>query len=266
MPNRILKESVCTSETIANLSDFEYRVWTVLILLADDAGRGDARPAIIKGRGFPLRDRVTSKDIDAAVHGLAGKGCISLYTVGGKSYYYFPTWSEHQRVRDVKPKYPSPKDSAADCGEARQIAAECGELPRNAARARSESESESESESNPNPESKTARSAQSDGFDLSAFGPELQKAITEWLAYKKEKGNTYKPIGLKRLLTEIKNNADKHGEPAIVDLIKTCESRNYQGIIFNMLEQDGGKAGSRPNRTIPPTYNIDPNDPEAWND
>ena len=160
MPNRILKESVCTSDTIASLSDFEYRVWTCLILLADDAGRGDARPAIIKGRGFPLRDRVTSKDIDAAVHGLAGKGCISLYTVGGKSYYYFPTWSEHQRVRDVKPKYPAPEESAEICGELPQSAAGCGVLL-------PESESNTNPNYNPNPESKSESDAHGheDAFD-----------------------------------------------------------------------------------------------------
>ena len=123
MPNRIIKESICTSEKISSLTDFEFRLWVGLITQADDAGRGDARPAIIKGRIFPLRDRVTVKDIDAAVHGLAAKGCVSLYTVGGKPYFWFPTWSEHQRIRDVKPKYPGPDESddalpqsAADCG------------------------------------------------------------------------------------------------------------------------------------------------------
>ena len=111
MPNRIIKESICTSDKISSLTDFEFRLWVGLITQADDAGRGDARPAIIKGRIFPLRDRVTVKDIDAAVHGLAAKGCVSLYTVGRKPYFWFPTWSEHQRIRDVKPKYPGPDEA-----------------------------------------------------------------------------------------------------------------------------------------------------------
>ena len=111
MPNRIIKESICTSDKIASLTDFEFRLWVGLITQADDAGRGDARPAIIKGHIFPLRDRVTSKEIEAAVHGLAAKGCVSLYTVGGRPYFWFPTWSEHQRIRDVKPKYPGPEDA-----------------------------------------------------------------------------------------------------------------------------------------------------------
>ena len=166
LPNRILKESVCISEKIASLSDFEYRLWTGLILIADDFGRGDARPAIIKGRVFPLRERITYKDIDAALRSLAGKGCISLYTVGGKSYFYFPNWSEHQRIRKTVPKYPAPCENdgpdnlqnIADIysqeftktQDLPQVAASCGELRQVAARAREESESESESESNNN--------------------------------------------------------------------------------------------------------------------
>ena len=135
MPNRIIKDSICTSESVAEMTEFEFRLWIGLITQADDAGRGDARPAIIKGRVFPLRDRVTAKDIDNALHGLAAKSCVSLYTVDGRPYSWFPSWEQHQRVRDVKPKYPSPdaadKGSAGDkvhcdapiCGDLRQTAA-----------------------------------------------------------------------------------------------------------------------------------------------
>lgn len=129
MPNRIIKESIAESDKIASLTDFEFRVWIALITLADDLGRGDARPAIIKGRAFPLRDGITFKNIDGALHGLASKGCISLYTVGGKPYFCFPTWSEHQRVRDCKPKYPGIEES----GDSRRLAASCGDLPQTSA-------------------------------------------------------------------------------------------------------------------------------------
>lgn len=125
MPNRIIKEDLCRSEKIATLTDFEFRLWVGLITQADDKGCGDARPAILKGCIFPLRERVTSKDIELAIHGLAAKGCVSLYTVDGRPYFWFPTWSKHQRIRNVRPKYPGPEDadtltqSAAKCGEVR---------------------------------------------------------------------------------------------------------------------------------------------------
>lgn len=144
MPNRIIKESITTSEKLASLSDFEFRLWIGLITQADDAGRGDARPAVIKGRVFPFRERLTVKDVGSSLRALADKGCVTLYEIGGRPYFYFPNWSKHQRVRDCKPKYPEPTDYslrqvAADCGEARQSAAIIQSNP-----IQSESESESE--------------------------------------------------------------------------------------------------------------------------
>ena len=153
MPNRIIKESTFTSDRIASLTDFEFRLWIGLITQADDAGRGDARPAIIKGRVFALRDRVTVKDISSALCALAAAGCVSLYTVGGKPYYEFPSWTKHQRIRDCKSRYPGPDEAddgiAQFAQPAQQSAAICGELPQNAALIQSnpiQSESESESE------------------------------------------------------------------------------------------------------------------------
>ena len=147
MPNRIIKESLCSSEKIALLTDFEFRLWIGLITQADDTGRGDARPAIIKGHVFPLRDRITVKDISGALHGLAAKGCISLYEIDGRSYFWFPSWAKHQRIRDAKPKFPappseeplaeaeneSPLDFAATRGNSRRTAATRGESPQLAA-------------------------------------------------------------------------------------------------------------------------------------
>ena len=111
MPNRIIKESICDSEKLAALSDFEFRLWVGLITQADDAGRGDARPAYIKGHVFPFRERVTTKDISVALHALAAVSCVTLYTVGGRPYYSFPSWAKHQRIRDCKPRYPGPENA-----------------------------------------------------------------------------------------------------------------------------------------------------------
>lgn len=140
MPNRIIKESICDDEKVAMLKDFEFRLWIGLITQADDAGRGDARPAIIKGRVFPLRDQVTAKIISDGLHALATIGLIALYEVGGRLYYVLPSWSKHQRIRDCKPKYPAPEEadtiinstlpqSAASCGNSPQSAASCGLNP-----------------------------------------------------------------------------------------------------------------------------------------
>lgn len=184
MPNRIIKESAFLSEKISAISDFEFRLWVGLITQADDAGRGDARPAIIKGRIFALRDRTTLKDIDAALRNLAAAGCVSLYTVGGKPYFQFPNWAKHQRVRDAKPKYPG-MNECDDLLVSPQLAATRREPPQEVAHACAAA---NPIQSNPNPiqsEGSTEPQAPSvltltlnDGSEYEI----TQKDIDEWAA------------------------------------------------------------------------------------
>lgn len=225
MPNRIIKESICTSETLAELSDFEFRLWVGLITQVDDAGRGDARPAIIKGRVFPLRERVTVKEIDTALHGLAAKGCVSLYTVGGRPYLWFPTWSEHQRIRDVKPKYPGPEDadkketSAADCGELPQIAADCGLNP-------------IQSNPNPNPNPKDRRAAR--------FTPPTVEEVSRYCC---ERGNS---IDAQYFVDFYASKGWKVGKDTMKDwkaAVRTWEARSRKesgNVFMEMLEESYG--------------------------
>ena len=176
MPNRIIKESMCSSEKIAGLTDFEFRLWIGLITQADDAGRGDARPAIIKGRVFPFRERLSIKDIDAALQVLAAKGCVSLYTVDGKPYFLFPRWVKHQRVRDCKPKYPEPAENYIPP----QSAASCGELPQSAALIQSESESESNPDISAEPQATHALPAVELPLNDGSIYPVTQERVAEW--------------------------------------------------------------------------------------
>ena len=137
MPNRIIKESILTSETTASLDDFSFRLFVSLICLADDFGRGKANPAIIKGQAFALRDEVTKEQVERGLEELVKVDAIHLYTIGDTTYFYFPTWSKHQRVRNSKAKCPPPPiydnlpQFAADCGNSPQLAADCRNLPPN---------------------------------------------------------------------------------------------------------------------------------------
>ena len=176
MPNRIIKESIHTSETVNRMTDFQFRLWVSLITYVDDYGRGDARPAIIKGACFPLRERVSLKDLGNALAGLADIGCVRLYTVDGKPYLYLPGWEEHQRIRTKVSKYPEPPQNDS----MPQSAADCSEVPQEAARARVESESRIQ---NPNPESE-GESARTRAR-ASAFVPPTVEEVEEFV---REKG------------------------------------------------------------------------------
>ena len=110
MPNRILKESICTSDSIDGLGWFEEVLFYRLIVNCDDYGRFDGRPAIIKNRLFPLKETLTVKAVTGAINKLASAGLVTLYMFEGKPYLYLPAWNYHQTVRAKRSKYPAPED------------------------------------------------------------------------------------------------------------------------------------------------------------
>ena len=109
MPNRILKESICTSDSIDELNWFEEVLFYRLIVNCDDFGRFDGRVAVIKNRLFPLKDSVTLKSVESAINKLVRAGLVSCYKANEKPFLFLPTWNEHQSVRAKKSKYPEPE-------------------------------------------------------------------------------------------------------------------------------------------------------------
>ena len=81
MPNRIIKESIRTSDSINDLSWFEECLFYRLIVSCDDFGRFDGRPAIIKGTCFPLKEGVTTKNIESALSLLTSAGLVNRFVV-----------------------------------------------------------------------------------------------------------------------------------------------------------------------------------------
>ena len=108
MPNRIIKESICVSDSIDCLNWFEEVLFYRLIVNCDDYGRFDGRVAVIKNRLFPLKDNVTAKSVKDGINKLASVGLVSKYDVEGKPYLHLPTWNDHQNVRAKRSKYPEP--------------------------------------------------------------------------------------------------------------------------------------------------------------
>lgn len=106
MPNRILKEGICRSDSIDSLSWFEEVLFYRLIVNCDDYGRYDGRSSIIKGSCFPLKN-VTNKQIEDALNKLSTAGMVYQYIVDGKPFLQLATWENHQTIRAKKSKYPA---------------------------------------------------------------------------------------------------------------------------------------------------------------
>ena len=153
MPNRIIKESICTSENIDQLSAFNETVFYRLIVNVDDYGRIDARPKLLAAKLFPLKD-IRATQIEDALRKLTSAELVTLYEVDGKPFLQMNTWDRHQTIRAKKSKCPAP-ESGTNTSEiiCKQLQADECKCSRNPI----QSESESESESNAREYARTAK-------------------------------------------------------------------------------------------------------------
>src|SRR4051812_1212852 len=100
MPNRLLRDGICTSDLINTLDENEEILFYRLLVVADDFGFMDARPVIIKAQCFPLRETATPPKIELWLAGLAAKGLIERYRgPDGKPYLSINRWEQRQRSR-----------------------------------------------------------------------------------------------------------------------------------------------------------------------
>lgn len=108
MPNRILKESVCTSPNIERLSWFEEVCFYRLIVQCDDYGRLDARPVLLRAKLFPLREDVSAAAVDEAISALEEAGLVARYEANDQPYLHVLSWDRHQRIRSKRSRFPAP--------------------------------------------------------------------------------------------------------------------------------------------------------------
>lgn len=114
MPNRMIKESIKTSDSINSLSWFAEVMFYRLLLTVDDYGRMDGRPVVLRNTLFPTRDDVTTEAIKKGLEELLKSEVIFEYKVDNKSYICFPNFSEYQRLRAKSPRYPAPSNDMSD--------------------------------------------------------------------------------------------------------------------------------------------------------
>lgn len=68
------------------------------------------------------------------------------------------------------------------------------------------------------------------------FPMQVAESILEWLSYKQERREGYKPTGLKSLLTQVENNVQKRGAQPVADVIRLSMSNGWHGIIWDRME------------------------------
>lgn len=108
MPNRIIKETICTSEDIAMLSQGAEILFYRLIVKADDFGAYYGNENIVKSTCFPLKsDEINCNHVKEWLSELVKAGLIYHYIADdGRKYIQFVKWDKHQQIRAKKRKFP----------------------------------------------------------------------------------------------------------------------------------------------------------------
>lgn len=126
MPNRLIKESICSSDNLNELSSVEEVFFYRLIVNCDDYGICDARPSILRAKCFPLRlSQVQESDIQKWLQSLKSKNLLELYYCDSKPYLKMTSWAKHQQIRAKKSKYPMPDSNG------NQLISDDSKCPRN---------------------------------------------------------------------------------------------------------------------------------------
>lgn len=118
MPDRIVRQSILTSEAVNQLSwpanVFFYRLLNVV----DDFGRYDGREAILRPALYPLQlSRVAEPDIRKWIAECEEAGVVRVYTVDGRPYLQLAEVKWDPRAK--KSRWPEPPSSANTCAHVR---------------------------------------------------------------------------------------------------------------------------------------------------
>lgn len=180
---------------------------------ADDLGVVIADPVWLKSKLFPY-DQIQLQQLEAWLEVLEKTGFISLLTVQSERFYYLPTFSRHQvinkpNLEDVNIRKDQLDKLLAQITEQSRI--NPGTLPDQSGPIIGEEKDRSnppiiprsgdgdqpKSDSNPlsEPEKKKSCGKRKKTLDLSSVEPSFQPIVADWLAYKSERGQTYRQKG-----------------------------------------------------------------------
>lgn len=127
MPNRILKQTICTSPNLNALSMGAENMFYRLIVQADDFGRYHATPSILRGHCYPLRlDGVTDQLIIEWMNELIAADLLFVYESG--RYLQITNWSKHQSQRATTSKFPEPTPDASNGKQMQADASKCAQM------------------------------------------------------------------------------------------------------------------------------------------
>ena len=125
--SRMIRKGFNDSDRVSRLDSwFAECFYHRLLLVADDFGFYDARPAFLRAQLFCTKlDKVREADVSRALLECERAGLIRFYEVEGKPYLEILRYG--QRCDKTKPKWPVPPDFTEVSGKFREIPAIAGD-------------------------------------------------------------------------------------------------------------------------------------------
>ena len=74
------------------------------------------------------------------------------------------------------------------------------------------------------------------------FTGDLLETVWDWIAYKQERREAYKPTGLKNLLAEIERREAQAGPEAVIAVIRLSMANGWRGIIWDRMAGEAPRA------------------------
>lgn len=101
MPNRILKDSIWDSPTLAALPDFIEDQFPRWLLLADDWGCFCADADSIKGKVYPKRPKITAKIVEEIRLAFYEAGFLFCWVEGGRIWGHWANFGAHNYLTSI---------------------------------------------------------------------------------------------------------------------------------------------------------------------
>lgn len=94
----MIDPKIWQSEDFAKLSQLAKLLFIGMISMADDHGKGRAKPIYLKSIIFPYEEALRLVDIEKALSEIGTKMSITLYSSDDNNYYRLDNWEKWQRV------------------------------------------------------------------------------------------------------------------------------------------------------------------------
>ena len=110
-PGRTVAAVLWRDRALARCSVDARYLFVGLIGHADDAGRLEADPVLLRSLVFPYDEGVAPHYVEGLLGELAEAGVVRLYEVEGDPYLALPAFPRYQRVRRPDSRLPAPPDA-----------------------------------------------------------------------------------------------------------------------------------------------------------